>query len=123
MQKSSKLARDGAKWGLLMVAPTIIGLLVLNIYPFLDAIRMSFSKSLPFGMFEFEGIDNYVEMFQNAEFWKATWNTILFCILTVPVGIFLALLVPLPPWLWFGSGFLTPNMVLLTRCSASTSVG
>ena len=44
MQKSSKLARDGAKWGLLMVAPTIIGLLVLNIYPFLDAIRMSFSK-------------------------------------------------------------------------------
>ena len=32
-------------------------------------------------------------MFQNAEFWKATWNTILFCILTVPVGIFLALLV------------------------------
>ena len=32
-------------------------------------------------------------MFQNAEFWKANWNTILFCILTVPVGIFLALLV------------------------------
>ena len=54
---------------------------------------MSFSKSLPFGEFEFEGIANYVEMFQNAEFWKANWNTILFCILTVPVGIFLALLV------------------------------
>ena len=93
MQKTSKLARDGAKWGLIMVAPTIIGLLVLNIWPFIQAIYMSFSKSLPFGMFEFEGIDNYVEMFQNAEFWKATGNTILFCILTVPVGIFLALLV------------------------------
>ncbi len=93
MQKTSKLARDGAKWGLIMVAPTIIGLLVLNIYPFIEAIYMSFSKSLPFGMFEFEGIDNYVEMFQNTEFWKATGNTILFCILTVPIGIFLALLV------------------------------
>lgn len=93
MQKTSKLARDGAIWGLIMVAPTIIGLLVLNIYPFIETIYMSFSKSKPFGMFEFEGIDNYVEMFQNAEFWKATWNTILFCILTVPVGIFLALLV------------------------------
>src|SRR5699024_11260610 len=34
-----------------------------------------------------------LEMFQNAEFWQATWNTIFFCILTVPVGIFLALLV------------------------------
>ena len=32
-------------------------------------------------------------MFQNAEFWKATWNTILFCILTVPVGLFISLLV------------------------------
>ena len=92
MQKTSKLARDGAIWGLIMVAPTIIGLLVLNIYPFIETIYMSFSKSKPFGMFEFEGIDNYVEMFQNAEFWKATWNTILFCILTVPVGIHLLLL-------------------------------
>ena len=30
-------------------------------------------------------------MFQSSEFWKATWNSIYFCILTVPVGIFLAL--------------------------------
>ena len=146
MQKTSKLARDGAIWGLIMVAPTIIGLLVLNIYPFIETIYMSFSKSKPFGMFEFEGIDNYVEMFQNAEFWKATWNTILFCILTVPVGIFLALLVavllnskirgrttfraiffpwwwPPPPWPWSGSGFSTPSMVSLTRCWAPTSAG
>ena len=32
-------------------------------------------------------------MFQSPEFWKATWNTIYFCILTVPIGIFLSLLV------------------------------
>ena len=66
---------------------------MLNIYPFIDTIYMSFSKSLPFGEFEFEGIANYVEMFQNAEFWKATWNTILFCVLTVPGGIFISLIV------------------------------
>ena len=93
MEKTSKLGRDGAFWGLVMVAPTVIGLIVLNIYPFIDTIYMSFSKSLPFGEFEFEGIENYVEMFQSPEFWQATWNTIFFCILTVPVGIFLALLV------------------------------
>src|SRR5699024_12622321 len=93
MQKTSKLSRDGAVWGLLMVAPTIIGLLVLNIWPFIETIYMSFSKSLPFGEFEFEGLDNYIEMLQNPEFWKATGNTILFCIVTVLVGIFLALLV------------------------------
>jgi multiple sugar transport system permease protein len=32
-------------------------------------------------------------MFQSTEFWKATWNTIYFCLLTVPIGIFLALIV------------------------------
>ena len=30
-------------------------------------------------------------MFSSQEFWKATWNSVYFCILTVPVGIFLAL--------------------------------
>jgi multiple sugar transport system permease protein len=131
-----------------MVAPTIIGLLVLNILPFIQAIYMSFSKSLPFGMFEFEGIDNYVEMFQNAEFCKATGNPSWFCILTVPVGIFTgaagscaaeqqirgrttfrAIFYPA-----HGRGprrcrhglevdFLTPSMVLSIRCWVPTSVG
>lgn len=32
-------------------------------------------------------------MFQDADFWRATWNTIYFCILTVPIGLFLSLLV------------------------------
>ena len=32
-------------------------------------------------------------MFKSPEFWKATWNSIYFCILTVPIGVFLALLV------------------------------
>ena len=88
MDKTTKLGRDGAFWGLVMVAPTVIGLLVLNIWPFIET-----TKSLPFGEFEFEGIANYVEMFQSPEFWKATWNTIFFCVLTVPGGIFISLIV------------------------------
>lgn len=32
---AGKRARSESMWGYLMVAPTIIGLLVLNIYPFL----------------------------------------------------------------------------------------
>lgn len=93
MNKPFKLARDGYVWSLLMVAPTIIGLLVLNIWPFFETLYMSFSKSKAFGTFKFNGLDNYVQMFQSSEFWKATWNSIYFCILTVPVGVFLALLV------------------------------
>lgn len=93
MKKTSKLALDGYVWGYLMVAPTIIGLIVLNIVPFFQTIYMSFSKSKAFGAYQFCGLDNYVEMFKSPEFWKATWNSIYFCILTVPIGVFLALLV------------------------------
>ena len=80
-------------WAYLMVAPTVIGLLVLNIYPFFDTIKLSFSKTLPFGLYELQGLDNYLEMFTSAEFWRANLNTIYFCVLTVPLGIFLSLLV------------------------------
>jgi len=91
--KRSLAARREERWAWFMVAPTIIGLLVLNIWPFVQTIYTSFCEHLGFGQYRFIGFDNYIRMFQNAEFWKATWNTILFCILTVPVGLFLSLLV------------------------------
>ena len=91
--KAGKRARSENFWGDLMVAPTVIGLLVLNIYPFLDTIKLSFSKTRPFGLYELRGIENYVEMFTSAEFWRANLNTIWFCVLTVPLGIFLSLIV------------------------------
>ena len=93
MKSTSKLGRDGRFWGLVMIAPTIIGLMILNIIPFFQTIYMSFSKSKAFGAYQFCGLENYVEMFKSPEFWKATWNSIYFCILTVPIGVFLALLV------------------------------
>lgn len=85
--------RQDIKWGYLMIAPTIIGLLLLNVYPLLDTIRLSFSSTKVFGGYKFTGLTNYINMFSSAEFWRATWNTILFCILTVPVGVLLALIV------------------------------
>ena len=91
--KLSPAARREENWGWIMVAPTIIGLIVLNLWPFVQTIYTSFCEHLGFGHYKFVGLANYAEIFQTPEFWKATWNTILFCILTVPVGLFLSLLV------------------------------
>ena len=88
-----KWLTDDAKWGYLMVAPTIIGLIVLNVWPFIQTLILSFSTTHPFGYYELSGVGNYTQMFANQEFWKATWNSIYFCILTVPIGMFLSLLV------------------------------
>ena len=92
-KKLSPAARREENWAWIMVAPTIIGLVALNIWPFVQTIYTSFCEHLGFGHYKFIGLDNYIEMFQTPEFWKATWNTIYFCILTVPLGLFLSLLV------------------------------
>ena len=89
----SVAARREENWGWIMVAPTIIGLLVLNIWPFIQTIYTSFCEHLGFGQYKFIGLQNYIDMFQSSEFWKATGNTIVFCLLTVPVGVILALFV------------------------------
>jgi multiple sugar transport system permease protein len=91
--KLSAAAKREQNWGWFMVAPTILGLLILNVWPFIQTLYASFCNHLGFGHYEFAGLTNYITMFQSSEFWKATWNTIYFCILTVPIGIFLALLV------------------------------
>ena len=92
-KKLSAAARREENWGWIMVAPTILGLGVLNIWPFIQTIYTSFCEHLGFGHYKFIGLGNYAEMLGNTEFWKATWNTIFFCILTVPVGVALALFV------------------------------
>ena len=89
-RKLSAAARREENWGWIMVAPTIIGLGVLNIWPFIQTIYTSFCEHLGFGRYKFIGLGNYAEMLGSTEFWKATWNTIFFCILTVPVGVALA---------------------------------
>ena len=92
-RKLSVAERREENWGWIMVAPTIIGLFVLNIWPFIQTIYTSFCEHLGFGHYKFIGLANYIEMFQTPEFWKATWNTVKFCILTVPIGVILALFV------------------------------
>ena len=83
--KLSAAARREENWGWFMVAPTIIGLVVLNLWPFVQTLYASFCEHLGFGHYKFIGLKNYVDMFSNTEFWKATWNTVYFCILTVPL--------------------------------------
>ena len=91
--KMSAAAKREQNWAYIMVAPTIIGLIVLNLWPFVQTLYTSFCEHLGFGHYKFIGLQNYIDIFQRPEFWKATWNTIYFCILTVPIGLFLSLLV------------------------------
>lgn len=80
-------------WGYLMIAPTIIGLLILNIIPVIKTFIMSFQKTNDFGANAWIGFDNYKKLLSDPSVWQATGNTFKYAIIVVPISIILALLV------------------------------
>ena len=85
--------RTEAKWGLLFVAPTILGLIILNFYPIFNTIYQSFCKTGDFGKGNtFVGLANYSKVLAASETWQSFWNTIKYAIIEVPFGIIIALI-------------------------------
>lgn len=77
-------------WGYFFIAPTTIGLLVLNFYPIFSTIVMSFSESGAFNTFEFAGAQNYTTLLSDSQTWVSLKNTLIFSLTSVPIGILVA---------------------------------
>ena len=91
--KMTAAQKTEMKWGLAFIAPTIIGLIVLNFYPAIDTVRQSFYRSGGLGRgSRFVGFDNYVRMVQTSEIWQSLWNTIKYALIEVPFGVVIALI-------------------------------
>lgn len=91
--KPSKKTLNEWKWGYALVAPTIIGLMVLNIIPIFQTLYLSFFKSGDFGKGNiFVGIANYKKMFSDAQVWLAVANTLKYTIIVVPLTIIIAMI-------------------------------
>jgi multiple sugar transport system permease protein len=78
--------------GMLFVLPSLTGLAVFIVVPFLDAFRRSFMNGMTG---EFEGFQYYREIFLNPSFLKALENTGRFIAVCVPVLIALSLMLAL----------------------------
>lgn len=92
-QKMTVAEKREAKWAYLFVFPTMLGLIVLNFYPFFNTIYQSFCKTGDFGRGnKFVGLANYQQVLTRAETWQSLWNTIKYAIIEVPFGIVIALL-------------------------------
>ena len=80
-------------WAYFMVAPTIIGLIVLNIIPIFQTFYMSFFKSGAFGKGNiFIGLDNYRTLIADPQVGYAIRNTLVYTCSVVPITMVLALL-------------------------------
>lgn len=75
-----------------LIAPVTIGLLVFYIWPFIQNVWFSFNDVNKFNMSKFVGLQNYKDMFQDSEVWITLGNTLKYVVITVPVGLFLSIL-------------------------------
>lgn len=60
----------------LLVAPAVIYLILITLYPGVYAIVQSF-HAVKFGPWNPVGFDNYIKLFNDYQFWGALWNTLV----------------------------------------------
>jgi multiple sugar transport system permease protein len=104
-------------FGYIFIAPALLILGLTSIYPMLYSVVLSLFNWNWGNRMDFVGVDNYVNLFNSAEFWQVLWQTFLFAInatlLEMLLGVGLAVVVDR---LRFGAGIirtllLTPLMV------------
>ena len=79
-------------YGWAFIFPTMLGLIVLNIYPIFLTIYQSFCKTGDFGKGNiFIGFENYSKMIQDPEVWQSLVNTFKYAIIEVPFSICISL--------------------------------
>ena len=77
----------------IFIAPVTLGLLVFYIWPFIQNIWFSFNEVSKFNVATFCGLANYQKLFRDGEVLKTFGNTLKYVVVTVPVGLFLSILI------------------------------
>lgn len=91
-RKFSKRMLNEWYWGWFLVAPTVLGLVILNIIPIFQTMYLSFFKSGDFGKGNiFVGFDNYKQLLHDPQVWHATANTLIYTVLVVPISVIIGL--------------------------------
>ncbi|MDO4295337.1 MAG: sugar ABC transporter permease [bacterium] len=74
------------KWALLFCLPNIVFFLVFFIAPAIVGIWYSFTNYNGLKKMDFIGLENYITLFQDKEFYKILLNTAKFALVSVPVS-------------------------------------
>jgi len=72
------------KYELLMVLPAVLIIFIFKLIPVIVSFSMSLTKWRIIDTPEFIGFDNFVQLFQDPNFWNAVWNTLFYGILIIP---------------------------------------
>lgn len=90
--KRRRLSISVDSWGLLFVAPAAAFFLLVNILPMLYTLFLSFHDWNLLSVHKsFVFLENYYALFHDPEFLRSLLNTFLYAMITVPLGLVLAL--------------------------------
>ena len=83
---------DDTPWALIMLAPNIIGFFMFMVFPILATLFYSFTEYDLIGSPTFVGLANYIELFNDKIIATTLTNTLMFTLITVPIGMAFSLL-------------------------------
>lgn len=90
MEKKKFFSREST-WGYIFVLPLLIGFCIFMVYPLISSLYLSFTDSNGINTPNFVGIENYITLIHDKEFRDSLVHTLVYVIGTVPVGVFLSL--------------------------------
>lgn len=97
-RKGASIAqRREAIWGFLFISPWILGFLIFTLLPTVATLGFSFTNLTlqNVSTARFIGLENYGRMFSDDQMWMSLRVTVIFGLISLPVSIFLPLLLAL----------------------------
>jgi multiple sugar transport system permease protein len=85
------MERRNLRWGLLFISPWLFGFLLLGVFPILYTFYLGLTRYSGLRDPIFIGVANYQRMAADPLFWKATYNTLYYTLLAVPIGVVVAM--------------------------------
>ena len=88
----SRMKKQKMMWASLLIAPTVIYVLIMNVWPIFQSVYFSFNKIKGLGQPQWTGFSNYTKAFSDPDLRRALGNTVIYTVITVPIGTFLSLI-------------------------------
>lgn len=125
-QSADKAQRAGeGKIATLLMAPTVIVMTVVGLYPLLHSLYLSLTNYNPtYGdAKEFIGLTNYVYAFEDGQFWHSILITLIFTAASVSISLVLAVLLSLLFNLRFPGFMILRTVILIPMLITPVAVG
>lgn len=90
---SGQLRKGEATAGYLMILPLFSGLIVFYLFAFAQNVYDSFTNKSSFGVPDFIGLQNYVKLFKQPNFYTAFVNTLEYVLICVPFVVIFSVLI------------------------------